>query len=181
MNNSRYIPSPEFHNMKTQLQLSRIESKRGYLNSQSFNNLPSDESPFNPIIYSDVQYSEPALSKTNRCLTKYENRAPNMSDIALYDTHIYDINAQNVPGLENNTLHKNLLERARGKIQQAHSDLLAVNNTSSTTNGSYNPYLPISETNQPPTNFHPVSLDERLTYHTNERPFTYESDRANMA
>ena len=68
MNRPRYIPSPEIQNMKTQLQLSRIESKRGYLNSQGYNNLPSDESPFNPIIYSDVQYSEPSLSKTNRLL-----------------------------------------------------------------------------------------------------------------
>ena len=161
MSKARYIPSPEIQDMKTQLQLSRIESKRGYLNSQSFNNLPSDESPFNPIIYSDVQYSEPTLSKTNRCLTKYENRAPNMSDIALYDTHIYDINAQNIPGLENNTLQKNLLERARGKIQQAHTDLFASSvSSSSSSTSTYNPYLPISPTNQPPSNYKPVSLDD---------------------
>lgn len=176
MNKPRYIPSPEFHNMKTQLQLSRIESKRGYLNSQGYNNIPSDESPFNPIIYSDVQYSEPILTKTNRCLTKYENKSPNMTDIALYDTHIYDINAQNVPGLENNTLHKNLMERARGKIQQSHSDLFKQNASS-----NYNPYLPISSTNQPQENSKPIALDERMMYHTNERPWNYESDRANIA
>ena len=178
---SRYIPSPEIQNLKTQLQLSRIESKRGYLNSQGYNNIPSDESPFHPVIYADVQYSEPALSKTNRCLTKYENKASNMNDIALYDTRVYDLNAQNVPTLADNVLHKNQMERARGKIQQAHTDMLPSFGTSDANGSYYNPNLPISETNKPPPNMKPTLIDERMTYHTNERPWNYESDRANIA
>jgi hypothetical protein len=180
---SRYIPSPEIHNLKTQLQLSQIESKRGYLNSQGYNNLPSDESPFNPIIYSDVQYSEPSLSKTNRCLTKYENKSPNMNDIALYDTRIYDLNAQNVPELADNVLHKNQMERARSKIQysQSNAGIIPSFGSSSTNGIYYNPNLPISETNKPPPNMKPTLMDERMTYYTNERPWNYESDRANMA
>lgn len=178
---SRYIPSSEIQNLKTQLQLSRIESKRGYLNSQGYSNIPSDESPFHPVIYADVQYSEPTLSKTNRCLTKYENKAPNMNDIALYDTRVYDLNAQNVPTLADNVLHKNQMERARGKIQQAHTDMLPSFGTSDTNGSYYNPNLPISETNKPPPNMKPTLVDERITYHTNERPWNYESDRANIA
>lgn len=178
---SRYIPSPEIQNLKTQLQLSRIESKRGYLNSQGYNNIPSDESPFHPIIYADVQYSEPSLSKTNRCLTKYENKAPNMNDIALYDTRVYDLNAQNVPGLEDNVLYKNQMERARGKIQQAHTGMLPSFGSSNTNGIYYNPNLPISETNKPPPNMTPTLTDERISFHTNERPWNYESDRANIA
>lgn len=178
---SRYIPSPEIQNLKTQLQLSRIESKRGYLNSQGYNNIPSDESPFHPVIYADVQYSEPTLSKTNRCLTKYENKSPNMNDIALYDTRVYDLNAQNVPGLEDNVLYKNQMERARGKIQQAHTDMLPSFGSSDTNGLYYNPNLPISETNKPPPNMKPTLIDERISYHTNERPWNYESDRANIA
>ena len=178
---SRYIPSSEIQNLKTQLQLSRIESKRGYLNSQGYSNIPSDESPFHPVIYADVQYSEPTLSKTNRCLTKYENKAPNMNDIALYDTRVYDLNAQNVPTLADNVLHKNQMERARGKIQQAHTDMLPSFGSSDMNGSYYNPNLPISETNKPPSSMKPTLIDERMTYHTNERPWNYESDRANIA
>ena len=192
---SRYIPSPEIQNLKTQLQLSRIESKRGYLNSQGYNNIPSNDSPFHPVIYSDVQYPEPSLSKTNRCLTKYENKNPNMNDIALYDTRIYDLNASNVPRLADNVIYKNQMERARSKIQQAHTDLLpafdmtnspslssSLSSGSFTGNGTYyNPNLPISETNKPPPNLTPTLTDERISYHTNERPWNYESDRANIA
>lgn len=178
----RYIPSPEIDNFKTQLQLSRIETKRGYLNSQGYNNIPSDESPFHPVIYADVQYSEPTLSKTNRCLTKYENKAPNMVDIALYNTRNHEQNAIDVMKLTDNVLHKNQMERARGKIQQAHTDMLPAYGITDASNGQYyNPQLPISETNKPPPNMTPVLTDERISYYTNERPWNYPSDRANMA
>lgn len=180
MNKQRYVPYTEMQNLKTQLQLSQIEPKRGYLNTQGYN-IPSNNSPFHPVIYSDVQYSEPLLSKTNRCLTKYENKSPNMNDIALYDTRIYDLNAQNVPGLEDNVLYKNQMERARGKIQQAHTDLFPSIGNDATNGIYYNPNLPISETNKPHPTMKPVLTDERISYHTNERPWNYESDRANMA
>ena len=180
-NRPRYIPSPEIDNLKTQLQLSRIESKRGYLNSLGYNNIPSNDSPFHPVIYSDVQYSEPTLSKRNRCLTKYENKAPNMNDIALYDTRNYDINAQNVPTLADNVLHKRQMERAQSKVEQAHMDMLPSFGINSTNGIYYNPNLPISETNKPPPNMIPTLVDERISYYTNERSWNYESDRANIA
>ena len=181
--NNRYIPSSESNYLQTQLQLSRIESKRGYLNSRDYNNIPSNDSPFHPVIFQDVQYAEPSLSKTNRCLTKYENKYPNTTDIALYDTRNHDLNATDIPGLENNVLYKQQLESARNKIQQAHTDLYSAYGDFNGT--EYNPFLPISETNKPPSssqqNQYPILTDERMQYHTNERPWNYESDRANIA
>lgn len=172
----RYIPSSETNDMLTQLRLSQIETKRGYLDSNSFNTLPSDQSPFNPILFSDVRYNhDPIISRRNTCLTKYANHAPNMTDIALYDTRVHDLNATDVPALADNGLHKNLMETARSKVLQSNMDLLQSQMP------TYNPFLPVSETNKPTTNIKSAAMDERLNWHTNERPWNYESDRANIA
>ena len=120
----RYIPNSETHNMLTQLRLAQIETKRGYLDYNSFNTLPSDQSPFNPILFSDVRYNhDPIVSRRNTCLTKYANHAPNMTDIALYDTRVHDLNATDVPALADNGMHKNLMETARANIQPIPSDI----------------------------------------------------------
>lgn len=178
---SRYIPQDELLHLTNNLSLSRIESTRGYFNNNSHGELPSSEEPFNPILSYNVQYAEPRLSQINRVLTKYENHGADTFDIALYNTRSHALNAEDIPGLENNVLHRNQMERARSKIQQAHTDLLCHSNTDQFYNGNiYNPQLPISPTNQPNFN-HPVQIDERLMWHTNDRPFKYASDIANDA
>lgn len=238
MTSRRYIPRSQTNHMETGAILSSIEAQRGVLQSQGYNNLPSNDSPFNPVVHADVRYHEPIVSQTNRVLSKYENRHRNMNDIALYDTHTFDLNATNISG---NKIHNNMMEKARSKVVQKNTDMyLSADNgsmlssnsgpyvsgitmgssspindqrehvlqqvlstgnvdhlfreqftsdfTGGFTSGSfrtngytYNPYLPISETNKPPVDMPPVITDERMTYHTNERAWNYESDRANMA
>lgn len=192
----RYTPYTETDDLIMKLQLSQIEAKRGYLNSHGFNNSPNCESPFNPIIYSDVRYSEPSLSKTNRCMAKYENGQPSTTDIALYDTRSHDVECMDVPEMADNVMLKNQLERARSKIEQANADMIPsfgitydengyLKNPNATLNIStdmyYNPYLPISDTNKPPSNMKPTIIDERMLYHTNDRPWNYPSDKGNIA
>ena len=115
---ARYIPQPELNEMITQLGLSRIETSRGHLVSESHGELPSSDNPFNPELSYDVKYQEPRLSNTNRVLTKYENKGGHSMNIALYNTRTHALNAEDVPSLSNNNLHKDQMERARGKIQQ---------------------------------------------------------------
>lgn len=233
--------------MSTGAILARIEAQRGVLNQYGYANAPTSESPFNPIIYADVQYSEPITSNRNRVISKYENRHRNMGDIALYDTHVHDLNASERLGPR---MHNDAMERARSKVLQRHTDMYLnyddgdtfadnsgayvsgmtmskfdnkqeaslqkviasgdvdslireqmkegfkknpgghFTSGSKSTNGfTYNPYLPLSETNKPPVRKTPtgevvmpaVVTDERLQWHTNERPWNYESDRANIA
>lgn len=202
--NARYIPQDELTHLTDNLHLSRIESLRGWNQSTSHNNIPSSEDPFNRVLNYDVQYTEPRLSQTNRVLTKYENHAGFSNNIALYNTRTHALNAEDVEGLENVKLYRDQMERARSKVQQAHTDLLTHHNTSPIYNGNiYNPQLPISPTNQPTpadvsnslsntlnaygqadtstAGIRPAQPDERITYHTNERPFAYPSDMANQA
>lgn len=182
-NTPRYIPDTRTNSMITNMGLSRIEPTRATLATMGYNNMPTDESPFNPVIYGDVQYSsKPLITNRNRVLSKYENNNPGNTNIALYDTHVYDLNAVNVPGLGENQMQKNLMQRAADKIRFKNEDLLYARGPKNSSNGwDYNPFLPISETNQPPPRRDPVALDERMLYHTTERPWNYASDRANMA
>lgn len=183
---ARRIPITEHDHLTSQLQLARVETRSGQLSSTSFNNIPTAESPFNPIIHADVQYSpQPIITNRNRCLTRYENRNRNNADIALYDTRVRDLNALDVPGLANNTLYNDLMNRARDKIEIKHGDrlaLAAVDSSSPSTNGGdYNPFLPYSGTNTPAPGRTPIQVDDRMMWYTNERPWTYESDRVAMA
>lgn len=181
--NPRYIPDTRTNMMITNLGLSRIEPTRETLTMMSANNAPTTDSPFNPEIYNEVRYSaKPIITSRNRVLSKYENNNPGNNNIALYDTHVFDMNMTNVPAFAHNELQKSLQERAKNKIKFKNEDLLYARGSKNASNGwDYNPYLPESPTNQRPTNLTPVTLDERLIYHTSERPWNYESDRANIA
>lgn len=183
MESKRYNPISEVDNLTTQLNLARIESLRGTTRDDSHSELPSSESPFNPICFYDVQYPEPTLSKTNRVLSKYENHNPITMDIALYNTRTHSLNAEDVPGLDNLQLHKSQMERARSKVKQRYEDYIPqVNSNQNVFNGDiYNPQLPISETNQPQIPYSAGFVDERLEYFTNGREFRYPSDIANNA
>ena len=109
-NSPRYIPDSRTNMMLANMSLSRIEPTRAKMSTMSYNNMPSDESPFNPAIYADVQYSSrPLITNRNRVLSKYENNNPGNTNIALYDTRVYDLNATNIPALSNNQMQKNLI------------------------------------------------------------------------
>ena len=182
-NSPRYIPDSRTNMMLANMSISRIEPTRAKMSTMGYNNMPSDESPFNPAIYADVQYSsKPLITNRNRVLSKYENNNPGNTNIALYDTRVYDLNATNVPALSNNQMQKNLMKRAEEKIRLKNDYLLPARGSKNASNGwEYNPYLPESDTNKPPINQNPVLLDERMIYHTAERPWNYASDRANIA
>lgn len=184
-NTPRYIPDTRTNSMITNMGLSRIQPTRTALSSSGYNNMPTDESPFNPAIYEDVHYSsKPLITNRNRVLSKYENNNPGNNNIALYDTRIYDLNGTNVPALADNQMQKNLMNRAESKIRFKNEDLLlsSVRGSKNASNGwDYNPYLPVSPTNQPPPQAGPIALDDRQLHHTAERQWNYASDRANIA
>ena len=179
----RYIPISETDESISQLNLARIETTKGYLNNNSHGELPSSESPFNPILSYDVQYYEPRLQRRNRVLTKYENKANETNDIALYNTRTHALNAEDVAGLDNLQLHKEGMERARSKVKQRWEDYVPQENSNQNVfNGNvFNPGLPISETNKPSQGYKAGMVDERLGWFTNGREFRYESDIANNA
>lgn len=182
-NNHRYIPVSETDEQISQLNLARIETTKGYLNNNSHGELPSSEDPFNPILSYDVKYYEPRLQQRNRVLTKYENKANETNDIALYNTRTHALNAEDVVGLDNLEIHKNQMERARGKVQQRYESFVPQENSNPNVfNGNiYNPQLPISPTNQPTRTYKAAEVDERLGWYTNGREFRYPSDIANNA
>lgn len=178
---SRYIPSTRTSNMITNLGLSRIEPTRALTTEMSHNTIPTDDSPFNPIIYDNVKYTaQPYITNINRVISKYENNNPGNNNIALYDTHKYTLNAGNEATMADNQLYKNLMQRARDKIHLKSDDMLPTYGNPNTTNGwNYNNRLPPSETNVIPPNG-PI-IDPRLTQHTNERAWNYPSTRADIA
>ena len=182
-NSHRYIPINEADEMMSQLNLARIESTKGFINNNSHGELPSDENPFNPVLSYDVQYHEPRVQQRNRVLTKYENKANETNEIALYNTRTHSLNAEDVIGLDNLQLHKEGMERARSKIHQRYESFIPQENSNPNVfNGNvYNPALPISETNQPRSTYTAAQVDERLGWFTNAREFRYESDIANNA
>lgn len=179
----RYNIMDELDEMTSQLRQSRIEPLRGVINNESHGELPSSESPFNPICFYDVQYPEPTLSKTNRVLTKYENKDASTVDIALFNTRTHSLNAEDVPGLDNLQIHKQGMEAARSKVKQRYQDFIPQENSNPNVFNAdvYNPQLPISETNYPSMTYKAGLADERLSWFTNDRPFRYESDIANDA
>lgn len=182
-NTPRYIPSSRTNNMITNMALSRIEPTRESMNLATYSNIPTTDSPFNPAIFSDVKYSnKPALTTRNRVLTKYENNNPGNVNIALYDTRNNNLNASNVPSMSNNQMQNNLRRHAESKVTLKMQHLIPADGSKNASNGwNYNPYLPISDTNKPCECTTPAILDERMIYHTSERPWNYASDRANEA
>jgi len=114
--------------------------------------------------------------KTNRVITKYENKHPLVNDIALYNTRTRSLNAEDDPALGDLRMHKDQMERASSKVLQRESWRLPHTD-------EYNPYLPISDTNKPPVGYNDGGriLDERMIWHTRDRPYTLESDRAQQA
>ena len=167
----------------SQLNQSRIETTRGYLNNESHGELPSSENPFNPILSYDVQYYEPRLQERRKVLNKYENKENFNMDIALYNTRTHALNAEDVSGLDNLQIHKSQMERARSKVQQRYEDYIPQENSNAGVFNAdiYNPGLPISATNQPTQTYSAGFVDERLGYFTNGREFRYPSDIANNA
>ena len=147
----------------SQLNQSRIETTRGYLNNASHGELPSSENPFNPILSYDVQYYEPRLQERRKVLNKYENKENFNMDIALYNTRTHSLNAEDTPGLDNLQIHKSQMERARSKIQQRYEDYIPQENSNSGVFNAdiYNPGLPISSTNQPTQTYSAGFVDER--------------------
>ena len=194
----RYIPDLRTNNMITNLGLSRIEPTRSAVAELSYNRVPTDESPFNPVLSDNVQYTpKPYITNRNRVVSKYENNNPGNNNIALYDTHIYTLNAMNEPKMANNQMYNNLMARAREKVRLKETDLLPTYGEANSSNGSiYNPELPISETNIVPphgtiitdsyttnsTNpYSTLNLDPRLNQFTNERAWNYPSTKADIA
>ncbi len=148
----RYIPDLTTNTMITNLGLSRIEPTRAKTMELSYNTVPTDESPFNPVLNDNVQYSaQPMIMKTNRVVSKYENNNPGNNNIALYDTHKYSLNCLNEPSMANNQMYNNLMAIAKQKVQLKPTDLMPVYGDPNSSNGSvYNPELPISSTNVVP-------------------------------
>lgn len=192
---NRYIPDLRTNNMITNLNLSRIEPTRASVIDQSYNRFPTDESPFNPVIFENVKYStNPYITKTNRVVSKYENNNPGNNNIALYDTHKYTLNCLNEPYMANNQMYNNLMKIARDKVRLKETDLLNSYGPRDSTNAYiYNPYLPESETNKNPNDYlniksdyqesgySALNLDPRLNQHTNERAWNYASTRSDIA
>lgn len=192
-NHPRYHRTSRTSNTITNLNLSRIEPTRDYIVQNSHNAIPTAENRWNPELYYDVNYNRSdtstATTAKRHIITKPARSYNHNTDIALYDTRVYGLNADNVqPG----KMQANLLERARNKIQFSNQDLIenhmklskpscgcepspeVMNQT------SYNPYLPRTETNKPSQ---PFMLDDRVLIGNTvfQRDFNYETDRANIA
>ena len=179
----RYNVIPEIDHLTFNLNQARIANTRATLNGESYNELPSSESPFHPELFGDVQYYEPRLQERRRVLTKYENKDNRTMDIALYNTRTHSLNAEDVPGLENLKLHKDQMERARSKIKQRWMDYVPheTSNPNTSNGDQFNPMLPISDTNKPHSTYSPGFVDELLGWFTNGREFKYASDISNDA
>jgi len=175
-----------------QMNLSRVNVKQ-----DSFNYFEGN-SPFHPMLSQEINISpKPELSRTNRVISKYENRNPNMRDEALY--HIRgkdDLNYLNQPQMADNVLHKRQMAKATNKVKQHIDDQIPYQGKTGSghTNvfnpnmeidyySSYNPNLPISDTNMPLPQKEPYRVDERDNWYNNSMQRTYidESDRSRMA
>ena len=175
---SRYIPSDKTSDMITSVRLAQIEPTRVAANKYSTFTDIGAESPFNPLLNAPVTY-DPKISLTtnNRPpTTKYDNKYVMSNNVSLYDPRVYNKDMQ--PYFLNNIQEKQLRQNASDRIRLKEDLNPTVHNGEFVGNGfKYNPYLPESETNINPT---PNAMkDERLhAYHTNDRQWNYESDRA---
>lgn len=180
---SRYLLRGKTDEMTTSARLAQIEPLRGYANDFSIASRLSSDSPYNPLLMNDVDYS--AKTKVNVVkhlpLTKYENKYPFSNDIALYDLKI---NRENSPYFNSILQNQQLAEKAKQTIQMKNSDRLYTNDEryNNAGNGStYNPYLPESATNMKPKYMKPQQIDDRMLYHTIDKEWNYEADRAKIA
>lgn len=98
----------------------RISAQSNADLNNSINELPTNRSPFNPAIYTDVDDRVDAnLRSMERrpVLTKYSLGTHKSGNIALYDPR-HNINYSDVAEYSNNRLTNNLYERARSKVVQ---------------------------------------------------------------
>lgn len=125
--------------------------------SNSIQELPTTRSPYNPEIFCDVdqrvtQYIK--QSERRPVLTKYSYGAVKDGAIALYDPKT-DINMESIPEYQNRVFHKNLMERARAKVEQRNGyrlpsyDQSPPPSTSSTT--SHSQYMDTTSTDDSQT------------------------------
>lgn len=188
----RYMLDSRLNNDLLGMEISRVESARGL----SPMNMPSGETPFNPSLSIDVDYSLKNSSPVkSRVLTKYENMSNgDNNNIALYDPR------QELDDYTKLKMAKELktVAESRVRLQQlqgthdlngvpfaaspaSHHDSQFNGNANGNANGwSYNPNLPESETNVRPKN-KPHAVDIRAHRNTTEREWNYESDRAKIA
>lgn len=175
---ARYIPTDKTTDMITSVRLAQIEPTRVAANAYStFTDIGTD-SPFNPSLNAPVTYSPKiALTTNNRPPTsKYDNNYVMSNNTALFDPRVYNKDLQ--PYFINNLQDKQLRENSQQRIRLKEDLVPNVQNGDYVGNGfKYNPYLPESPTNVKPST--PALKDERLhAWHTNDRQWNYESDRA---
>lgn len=180
---SRYIPDSKTNDILTSIHLAQIEPLRTYANTFSAVSDIGSGSPFNPRLNTPVTYS-PKVSLNcakHPPSTKYDNHYRGSNSTALYDPKIYNRDAQ--PYFLNNVQQKQLAQSAQDRIQLKNDLNPKAYNGGFSGNGFlYNPNLPESETNKRPESFGPSQKDERLhAYHTNDREYNYEHDRAIIA
>lgn len=179
----RYTPYDKTTDMVTSVRLAQIEPTRVLANTYStFTDIGTD-SPFNPLLNSPVEYSPKVVANCAKHApsTKYDNNYKMSNNVALYDPKIYNRDAQ--PYYLNNLQEKNLSKNAHDRIiLKPDPREKPVNGDFSGNGFIYNPHLPESETNQRPRGMGPDLIDERLhEYHTNDRQWNYERDRAVIA
>lgn len=175
---SRYIPTDKTSDMITSVRLAQIEPTRVAANNYASSTEIGKDSPFNPQLNAPVTISPKiALTTNNRPpTTKYDNKYVMSNNTALYDPRVYNKDMQ--PYFLNNLQEKQLRQNATERIRLKEDLVPAIHNGEFVGNGfKWNPYLPESATNVRPTEA--AMKDERLhAYHTNDRQWNYESDRA---
>lgn len=171
----RYIVDTKTNDMLTNMSLARIEPTREF----TANDFVGEQSPYNVQLNSEVNYSPKVESNLVKRIapTKYSNNHPQES-ISLFEPRI-----QNVDGIRMKQAHELEAKAQHNRVQMLNNnaDLDAINGDLVGNGFIYNPYLPESETNKRPSNYQTHRVDERFTYHTNDRPFNYVEDRAKIA
>ena len=190
MASKRYIPQSATSFLREQLNLSKVQTLKNTLRDTSYHVDYAVGGQLHPEVYGDVKYTpKPVLTTPSRVLSKYENKNPLINNIALYDTKgQYELNATNVPGLGQNQLLTKLLDNARDRVEQKESwrvpmTFIPIQNEGGNVMGlqSFNPRLPITETNMIPTDNKPVLVDERMIWHTFDRPYLSKGDQEDLA
>lgn len=153
------------------LRMSQIMSGAAHRNLYSMREPPSRDNPFNTRLYDDRITTEASLRLTPRVATIHDNKHKTSTDIALFDTKNIGYMAEELIGP--NVIQSALNERGRSRITSPFDDQLDDYYRGT----GYNPRLPISPTNKPPSNKPPLVIDERITHYTGERPYTLPDDQ----
>jgi len=177
----RHLPITQASLFKDRIDIARIQPGRDM-------GIMLEKGSYHPQLYHDVkEMNQTATMKTNRVLTKYENKRPALNDIAIYNTR-----SQLVDDNENVGLNYLQMENAKEKVKQKYHTTISkpsvkspltssslMEPLTSRTSTASSAFSSLMDNSLIPTSS--LLVDDRMNQHTSDRRYMLPSDRQQWA